>query len=252
MDLGRDDRSVAVVGVGCRLPGGIADLDGLWAALRDGRDLVGVMPPDRFPKDRFVDPGTVRPGRSYTAAGGFLDDIASFDAAYFGISPGKPRTSIRSSGCCWRWRPRRWTTPAVPAERCAGSDTCVFVGSLRSRLRHRPADTGRPHQRRTPCPAPPCPSRRTASPTPSTCAARAWRSTRPAPRRWWQCTAPAAPCATGASRVALAGGVNVLLVPVVVRRVLRRGDAVAGAAGARPSPPTPTATSAPRAAACSC
>ncbi|MET9871843.1 beta-ketoacyl synthase N-terminal-like domain-containing protein, partial [Streptomyces sp. NPDC006386] len=57
MAVGRDDRSVAVVGIGCRLPGGITDLDALWAALRDERDLIGEMPPDRFPKDRFVDPG---------------------------------------------------------------------------------------------------------------------------------------------------------------------------------------------------
>ncbi|MGW4107306.1 beta-ketoacyl synthase N-terminal-like domain-containing protein, partial [Streptomyces sp. NPDC004976] len=61
------ERAVAVVGVGCRLPGGVTDLDGLWSVLRDGRDVVGEMPAGRLPRDRTVDPGTVRPGRSYTA-----------------------------------------------------------------------------------------------------------------------------------------------------------------------------------------
>ncbi|MFF5516449.1 SDR family NAD(P)-dependent oxidoreductase [Streptomyces coeruleorubidus] len=128
MGVGRDDRAVAVVGVGCRLPGGITDLDGLWAALRDGRDLVGEMPPDRFPKDRFVDPGAVRPGRSYTAAGGFLDDIASFDAAYFGISPKEAAHLDPQQRLLLEMAAEALDDAAIPAEALAGSDTCVYVG----------------------------------------------------------------------------------------------------------------------------
>ncbi|WP_338895411.1 SDR family NAD(P)-dependent oxidoreductase [Streptomyces sp. TG1A-60] len=128
MAEGRDDRSVAVVGVGCRLPGGITDLDGLWAALREGRDLVGEMPPDRFPKERFVDPGAVRPGRSYTAAGGFLDDIASFDAAYFGISPKEAAHLDPQQRLLLEMAAEALDDAAVPAEALAGSDTCVYVG----------------------------------------------------------------------------------------------------------------------------
>ena len=128
MGVGRDDRSVAVVGVGCRLPGGITDLDGLWAALRDGRDLVGEMPEDRFPKQRFVDPGAVRPGRSYTAAGGFLDDIASFDAGYFGISPKEAAHIDPQQRLLLEMAAEALDDAAVPAETLAGSDTCVYVG----------------------------------------------------------------------------------------------------------------------------
>ena len=128
MGVGRDDRSVAVVGVGCRLPGGITDLDGLWEALRDGRDLVGEMPEDRFPKQRFVDPGAVRPGRSYTAAGGFLDDIASFDAGYFGISPKEAAHIDPQQRLLLEMAAEALDDAAVPAETLAGSDTCVYVG----------------------------------------------------------------------------------------------------------------------------
>ncbi|QCD60976.1 polyketide synthase [Streptomyces hawaiiensis] len=126
--MGRNDRSVAVVGVGCRLPGGITDLDGLWEALREGRDLVGEMPPDRFPRDRFVDPGAVRPGRSYTAAGGFLDDIASFDAAYFGISPKEAAHVDPQQRLLLEMAAEALDDAALPAEALAGSDTCVYVG----------------------------------------------------------------------------------------------------------------------------
>ncbi|MFF7656358.1 SDR family NAD(P)-dependent oxidoreductase [Streptomyces sp. NPDC007983] len=78
---------IAVVGLSCRLPGGITAPEGLWAALADGRDLVGEIPADRFDTRRFVDPDPRRPGKAYSAAGGFLEDITGFDAAFFGLSP---------------------------------------------------------------------------------------------------------------------------------------------------------------------
>lgn len=122
------ERSVAVVGVGCRLPGGITDLDGLWSVLRDGQDMVSEMPADRLPRDRMVDPGAVRAGRSYTAAGGFLTDVASFDAAYFGISPAEARHIDPQQRLLLEMAAEALDDAAIPAESLAGSDTCVYVG----------------------------------------------------------------------------------------------------------------------------
>ncbi|MDB1090270.1 SDR family NAD(P)-dependent oxidoreductase [Streptomyces sp. ACA25] len=126
--MGQFQQSVAVVGVGCRLPGGITDLDGLWTALQGGRDLVGEMPPDRFLKDRFVDPHGPRPGRSYTAAGGFLTDVASFDAAYFGISPKEAKHLDPQQRLLLEMTAEALDDAAIPAEELAGSNTCVYVG----------------------------------------------------------------------------------------------------------------------------
>lgn len=122
------ERAVAVVGVGCRLPGGVTDLDGLWSVLREGRDVVGEMPADRLPRERVVDPETVRPGRSYTAAGGFLDDVASFDAAYFGMSPAEARHVDPQQRLLLEMAAEALDDAAVPAGSLAGSDTCVYVG----------------------------------------------------------------------------------------------------------------------------
>ncbi|MEO0605096.1 MAG: polyketide synthase, partial [Myxococcota bacterium] len=72
-DRARDDRSIAIIGVGLRLPGGIRDLDAFWQALDDGRDLVGPAPADRDDPD--------------LGPGAYLDDVAHFDAAFFGIAP---------------------------------------------------------------------------------------------------------------------------------------------------------------------
>ncbi|MEU7484436.1 beta-ketoacyl synthase N-terminal-like domain-containing protein [Streptomyces sp. NPDC042319] len=72
--------AVAVDGVGCRLPGGIASFGDLWEALGQGRDLVGEVPADRFDATRFVARQRGREGKAYTGAGGFLTDAAAFDA----------------------------------------------------------------------------------------------------------------------------------------------------------------------------
>lgn len=90
-EVGNAERSyadaVAIVGVGFRLPGGISSMDELWSALTQGRDLVTEVPEDRFPVTEFKDPNRERPGKTYTVAGGFLEDIAGFDASYFGVLP---------------------------------------------------------------------------------------------------------------------------------------------------------------------
>ncbi|MGW1373185.1 SDR family NAD(P)-dependent oxidoreductase [Streptomyces sp. NPDC002446] len=119
---------VAITGVGFRLPGGLDNLDALWTALVQGRDVVTEVPPQRFDSGSFVHANPRRPGKTYTAAGGFLDDIASFDAEYFGISP-------REAG---RMDPQHRLLLEMTAEAVddaglrprdlAGSDAGVFVG----------------------------------------------------------------------------------------------------------------------------
>src|SRR5271157_2654286 len=77
---------IAVIGIGCRLPGGIDSPDMLWEALLRGDDLVTEIPPDRWDADEFYDPEPGVPGRTVSRWGGFLDDVAGFDPEFFGIS----------------------------------------------------------------------------------------------------------------------------------------------------------------------
>ena len=76
---------VAIVGIGCRMPGG-AGVEGYWRTLREGVDAVREIPPDRWDADALYDPDPDTPGRMNTRWGGFLDDIQGFDADFFGIS----------------------------------------------------------------------------------------------------------------------------------------------------------------------
>ncbi|MGB8391454.1 sulfolipid-1 biosynthesis phthioceranic/hydroxyphthioceranic acid synthase [Mycobacterium sp.] len=77
---------VAVIGMACRLPGGIDSPDLLWEALLRGDDLVTEIPPDRWDAAEYYDPEAGVPGRSVSKWGAFLDDVAGFDPEFFGIT----------------------------------------------------------------------------------------------------------------------------------------------------------------------
>lgn len=78
---------LAIVGMSCRFPGGVARPDDLWQVLLDERDLHSEVPNDRWEADNFYDPDKAKPGRMYTRSGYFLDNVQGFDADFFGISP---------------------------------------------------------------------------------------------------------------------------------------------------------------------
>ncbi|RAV13490.1 polyketide synthase [Mycolicibacterium sp. GF69] len=77
---------VAVIGMACRLPGGVESPQQLWEALLRGDDLVTEVPADRWDADEYYDPEPGVPGRSVSKWGAFLDDVAGFDSEFFGIN----------------------------------------------------------------------------------------------------------------------------------------------------------------------
>ncbi|OBA84281.1 polyketide synthase [Mycobacterium sp. 1164966.3] len=74
---------IAIVGMACRLPGGIDSPERLWEALLRGDDLITEVPPDRWDAEEYYDPEVGVPGRSITKWGSFLDDVAGFDSDFF-------------------------------------------------------------------------------------------------------------------------------------------------------------------------
>lgn len=76
---------VAVIGMACRLPGGIDSPERLWEALLRGDDLVTEIPADRWDPEEFYDPEAADSGRSVSKWGAFLDDVAGFDFEFFGF-----------------------------------------------------------------------------------------------------------------------------------------------------------------------
>ncbi|MET9418728.1 SDR family NAD(P)-dependent oxidoreductase [Streptomyces klenkii] len=127
-EVPHDEHAIAVVGVSCRLPGGITAMEELWSALSEGRDLITQMPPDRFDVERFVDQEMLRRGKTYTAAGGFLEDIAGFDAAYFGISPKEAAHMDPQHRLLLELAAEALDDAAIRPEQLAGTDTAVYIG----------------------------------------------------------------------------------------------------------------------------
>jgi acyl transferase domain-containing protein/NADPH:quinone reductase-like Zn-dependent oxidoreductase/SAM-dependent methyltransferase/acyl carrier protein len=78
---------IAVIGIGCRFPGGVSDTESFWKLLVEGREAVGEVPPDRWNVNRFFDAELGLPGKSIARRGGFLEGIDQFDPQFFGISP---------------------------------------------------------------------------------------------------------------------------------------------------------------------
>jgi phthiocerol/phenolphthiocerol synthesis type-I polyketide synthase A len=78
---------VAVLGIGCRFPGGAVGPEGYWNFLANSGDGISEIPSDRWNADEYYDPDQFAPGRMSSKWGGFLPDVAGFDADFFGISP---------------------------------------------------------------------------------------------------------------------------------------------------------------------
>jgi acyl transferase domain-containing protein/acyl carrier protein/ubiquinone/menaquinone biosynthesis C-methylase UbiE len=78
---------IAIIGIGCRFPGGVNDTDAFWKLLVEGRDAITDVPADRWNIKRYYDPEPGIPGKTFAKRAGFLDQIDQFDPQFFGISP---------------------------------------------------------------------------------------------------------------------------------------------------------------------
>ena len=119
---------IAIVGMGCRYPGGVDDPESLWRLIREGKNAVTEVPENRWDIDAYYDADPDAPGKMYTRYGGFVDNMDQFDCSFFGITP-------REAACL---DPKQrillevvWESlenANIPAESLFGSSTGIFVG----------------------------------------------------------------------------------------------------------------------------
>ncbi|AUX29428.1 MULTISPECIES: non-ribosomal peptide synthetase/type I polyketide synthase [Sorangium] len=122
------EEPIAIVGIGCRFPGGARDPESFWRLLDEGVDAVEEVPKDRWDIDAFYDPDPDAAGKTISRWGGFLSTVDEFDPGFFDVPPWEaasldPQLRLLLE-VSWEALERAGQT----LERLAGSDTGVYMG----------------------------------------------------------------------------------------------------------------------------
>lgn len=116
---------IAVVGVGCRLPGGVTSAEEFWRLLADSTDAVTTLPEGRWEAFASDDEGAIGEVNRH---GGFLDDLAAFDAEFFGITPNEAAAMDPQQRLLLEVTHESLDHAAISARSLAGTRTGVFIG----------------------------------------------------------------------------------------------------------------------------
>ena len=121
--------AIAVLGIGCRFPGGASSPQRFWENLIEGVDCISLVPPDRWDNDAFCDPNHAAPNELGMRWGGFVHGVDEFDAAFFHISPKEAARMDPQQRLFLETAWEALENAGLPPQALAGSPTGVFVGA---------------------------------------------------------------------------------------------------------------------------
>lgn len=120
---------IALIGWGCRLPGGVSSARDLVRLLEDKRDAIGEIPADRWDGDAYYAEDPLTPGRMNSKWGGFIDDVRGFDHDFFGISKREATTMDPQQRIALEVAMDALDDAGIDPRALAGSKTGVFIGA---------------------------------------------------------------------------------------------------------------------------
>jgi 6-methylsalicylic acid synthase len=135
--MDRPAEAIAVIGIGCRLPGGADSADKYWNLLREGRDASGPAPADRWQDYADRGPSYAAAVRRTVARGSFLDGVADFDAEFFGLSPREAELMDPQQRIVLETAWEALEHAGVSPDALAGTDAGVYVGVCTGDYGHR-------------------------------------------------------------------------------------------------------------------
>lgn len=121
---------LAIVGVGCRFPGGADSAQAYWRLLCDEIDATGDVPASRWDAARYHDRNPAKMGKVVTRRGGFLPEIDQFDPQFFGISPREAHSLDPQQRLLLEATWEAFEDGGIPVDHLAGTDVGVFVGGF--------------------------------------------------------------------------------------------------------------------------
>lgn len=119
---------IAIVGIGCRFPGGAVSPKAFWSLLERGFDAITEPPATRPGFSELFDPDPKKPGRTYLRRGGFLEGVDLFDAPFFGVSPREAVHIDPQHRLLLELVQEACEDAGIPPKALAGTRTGVFIG----------------------------------------------------------------------------------------------------------------------------